>query len=283
MKLMNWMMGACAAAVMTAASAGFADENRDQAKKVLADNQNAVVSVSAVLKLEAEGQTQEQPLELFGTVLDEKGLTVVSATMLDPLSAVSDAVKAAAGDKFPKSVTTKIKIMLADGTEVAARTVFQDPDLDLAFLMPEKTDKPLPAFDHIKVGEAGPDADVTDRLIGLMRLPKNLDRKVAVGFCDVIAKLTKPRTLYLVDGFSTKPGMPLFRLDGTVAGIFSIRKDEGGSSMGRGGLSVGGAPVILPMKYVIRDMEQARAAKVEEKKAEEPKAEEKKADAPEAK
>jgi hypothetical protein len=278
MKFTNWMTGMCAAAVVAAAGTSFADEAQQAAKKIFTDNQEAVVSVSAVLKLEKGDKSQEKDLNMFGTVLDEKGLTVVSATMLDPLSAVSDAVKEAAGADFPKSTTSKIKIMLADGTEIPARTVYQDPDLDIAFLMPEKTDKPLPAFAHITPA-ATPDADVLDRLVSLQRLPKQLDRKAAVGFCDVVAKLTKPRTVYLVEGFTGQPGMPVFTEKGTTLGVMAVRKQDGGS-MGGGALQVGGTPVVLPMKYILQGMEQARAAKVEEKK-EEPKAEEKK-DAPAA-
>ncbi len=272
MKFTNWIKGACTAAAM-AAGVCAADEAQQAAKKVFADCQEAVVSVSAVMKLEMNGQTQDKDLNMFGTVLDEKGLTVVSTTLLDPLSAVSDSVRQEAGANFPKSTTSKIKIMLADGTEIPAKTVYQDPDLDIAFLMPEKTEKPLPAFVHITPAER--DADITDRLFALQRLPKSMDRKAALGFCDVVAKLTKPRTSYVVDGFMGQPGTPVFKADGSTLGLVTVRKQDSGG--GGGKLQVGGTPVVLPMKYVLRGMEQARAVKVEGKKPEAPKADAKKA------
>ena len=264
MKLAKWIGAAGLAAAITGASAFGADEAaRAAAQKVYTESQEAVVSVTAVLKMEMGGQTQDKDLSFFGTVLDEKGLTVVSCMMVDPFAALGDSLKAEGGAETPKGSTSKIKVMLSDGTEIPFKIVYEDPDMDLAFIMPEKSEKPLPAFVCVKAEEVQ-EAEVLDELVTLQRLPKSLDRKAAVGTCSVIAKLIKPRTVFLVDGFTGQPGMPVFRMDGKMQGLMVIRKQDNSASGGR--LQIGGATVALPMKYILRGMEQARTAKPDEKK-----------------
>lgn len=266
-KTIIWIGAACVAAVLTGTGicgAAEAEASRQAARKVYQERQEAVVAVSAVLKLEMGGQTQDRDLNFFGTVLDESGLTVVSCTMVDPFATLGDSLKMeGAGAATPKGTPSKIKIMLADGTEIPAKIAYEDPDMDLAFLVPEKSDKALPKFSHANPGDV-PEADVLDDLVTIQRLPKSFDRKAAVGFCTVVSKLTKPRTVYILDGFEGQPGMPVFRTDGKMQGVMVIRKQDNSASGGR--LQLGGATVALPMKYILRGMEQARTVKVEEKK-----------------
>ena len=263
----KWMGAACAAVVaMGAGVCGAADGDaaRQAARTIYQERQDAVVAVSAVLKLEIGGQTQDKDLNLYGTVLDENGLTVVSCTMVDPFATLGDSLKMeGAGAMAPKGSTSKIKIMLADGTEIPAKIAYEDPDMDLAFLVPEKGEKVRAKFCHVNPAEL-PEADVLDSLVTLQRLPKSFDRRAAVGFCTVVSKLTKPRTVYILDGFEGQPGQPVFREDGRMQGLMVVRKQDNSASGGR--LQLGGATVALPMKYILRGMEQARTAKPDEKK-----------------
>ena len=264
-KTIIWIGAVTMMAVAGICQAADTEALRQGARKIYQERQEAVVAVSAVLKLEMGGQTQDRDLNLYGTVLDENGLTVVSCTMVDPFATLGDSLKMeGAGAATPKGTPSKIKIMLADGTEIPAKIAYEDPDMDLAFLVPEKGEKTLPKFCHVNPAEI-PEADVLDQLVTLQRLPKSFDRKAAVGFCAVVSKLTKPRTVYILDGFEGQPGQPVFRGDGQMQGLMVVRKQDNSASGGR--LQFGGATVALPMKYILRGMEQARTAKPEEKKA----------------
>jgi hypothetical protein len=108
--------------------------------------QNSVLFLSAVVEVEYTAgdnpaKKEERKVEMLGTVIGKDGLMVVSLSGLDVASTVDG--RMVNGPQGPiklsaKGTTKEVKILMPDGTEVAAKVAFKDTDLDLAFIRPEK-------------------------------------------------------------------------------------------------------------------------------------------------
>jgi hypothetical protein len=255
------------------------------ARQVFDKHQNSVVWVTAVMKMRAGGALggmfgrQEQKMEAVGTVIHESGLTVLSYTMIDP-TAMLNAAMASAGaggglgeEKIEfKSELSGVKIRLGDGTEVAAKLVLKDDDLDLAFVLPTDKGKKLPYL-NLPAGAQGAKIKPLDEVISVWRLGQALNRQSAVGTGRVAAVVTKPRTFYVCSGIEAGIGAPAFLGDGTPLGIMVFRKQGTESSM-RGLFSMGAgngmSTVVVPAADVMEVAQQALSKKDEAPPKEEP-------------
>jgi S1-C subfamily serine protease len=265
-------------AISLAAGSALAD-TKDTAKAVFAKNKEAVIKVTAVLKIEVPGRSsQGQDVEISGTVIGADGLTVVSAASINPVAALLDA----AGDERipnkPKVELTEIKYLLADGTEIPGRLVYKDKDLDLAFLVPDlKEGEPVPKFTSLEVKE-GPTVHELDDIISLARLSKSMSHAPTVAIGQIVATVTKPRTVYdfSLNGTPTT-GTPVFTSTGELLGFCMIHPDNGGADPAKLRAMMSGAVgneiVILPAGEVAGLVDSARkaAAKKEIKPADEDK------------
>ncbi len=258
----------CMAVAAAWSVAAGADGSVNSAKKVLKDYGEAVVHVEAVLSISAEGPLagrlgggQEQKVQITGTVVDPSGLTVVSYISLNPTSALKN-VKVRGSDGQQMSVRIKgelsdVRIVLPDGTEIPARVVLKDEDLDMAFIMPkDKLEKDASEqIGAVDLSKGAAKADRLDEVIRLSRLGKDLNRELVIELDRICAVITKPRTFYILGG--ARPGTPVFAADGKLLGIIVIHKKPGGESSSRG-TGAGGTPVILPTKNVKKIADQAR-------------------------
>ncbi len=250
------------------AGSAMAEQGSDveQARKILAEHKDAIIWVSAVVKMSGfGGQTREQKTEAVGTVIDPSGLTVVSLSMLDPMSMFMGlASMMGEGMKFnPKTQFSDVKMRLPDGDEIPATLVLKDPDLDLAFLLPEKKEgEPLPKFSPMKLDPKAK-AQVLDRIVLLGRYGKALDRQPSVSLARVSAVIRKPRTFYVVGASPLaggSVGTPAITIDGKALGINLMRK--GPKSGGMSGMLSGDiAGVVLPSEDVLEIAQQALAKK----------------------
>jgi hypothetical protein len=271
----------CAVAILVAAcaTARADDEPVDAARQVFEKNQNAVVWVTAVMKMRAGGALggmfgrQEQKVEGVGTVIHESGLTVMSYTQLDPTAMLNAAMAGAGGggvgdEKIEfRSELSGVKIRLADGTEIPAKLVLKDDDLDLAFVLPTEKGKKLPYLSFAAQGDAkdAPKVKALDPVVSIWRLPQSLDRQPAVAIGRVAAVVNKPRTFYVVSGIESM-GSPAFLGDGTPLGVTVMRKaGMEAASRGMFSMSAGSAlsPVIVPAADVMEVAQQALAKKDE--------------------
>jgi len=247
------------------APAPAADEVK-AAKKVMADYGKAVIRIEGVLTLSVDGPVaapdQEKKIDIVGTVVDPSGLTVVSLTTLDPTAAVGKINARVNGQVVAMSIKGEVsdaKFRLADGTEVPARVLLKDEDLDLAFLAPKEPldDTAKEAIQSVDLTNAAGKADPLVRTISLGRLNKALNRELRVTLGRVTSVITKPRTFYIVS--QTQPGSPVFDTSGALMGVTVFRKKPGGGAARGGGisLSVGGTPVTLPSADVKKGADQA--------------------------
>jgi hypothetical protein len=270
--------------VLSASAAARAQEPAaDAAGRVFEKHQGSVVWVSAVMKMRAGGGfgamfgRQEQKVDALGTVIHESGLTVLSYSMLDP-TAMLNAMMAGAGgmageEKIEfKSELSGVKIRFADGTEMPAKLILKDDDLDLAFVMPTEKGKKL---SHLDLGakRSGDAAKVKalDPVIGIWRLSQALDRQAAVTIGRVAAVVGKPRTFYVCSGIETV-GTPAFTADGTPLGILVYRKQGADVSL-RSMMSGGDGrmpTVVVPAADVMEVAQQALNKKDEPAAAEQP-------------
>jgi hypothetical protein len=199
---------------MVLASAARAEEATVKAARgVLAKYQDALITVKLVVKM--RGGSQENQLEVAGTVLTPAGLTVVSDFTSNPAALFL-------GSGEDKSETTDVKLVFRDAREVPAKFVLRDRELDLAFILPQEKQSGLP---HVNL-EKGPVPAPLDELVFLYRLGKSLNRDVAVTVGRVDAVVKKPRTFVvpdLLNGIQSL-GSPVFDAAGRPVGVVVLRR-----------------------------------------------------------
>ena len=266
--------------------AGAVTEEVAAGKEILTQWQKAVVTVQIVSKQRVsyggrESSGDESKSEAIGTVIDPGGLVVMSLYATDPSSRFSEMLGGDGdeGSQFKvESEITDVKILMSDATEIPAKIVLRDKDLDLAFVRPiEKPAKPLLAID---LNQNVP-LQMLDSLVILSRLGKVANRVPAVTIDMIQAVVEKPRTFFIPGGKGDLGdfGAPAFALNGKVAGIILLRSipmERSGRSMFGGMSGLGMLPVVLPASDILEVVKQVPATvPAEEKKTEEKKPAEK--------
>jgi S1-C subfamily serine protease len=229
-----------AVAVSCLSAAAPADELAEKGRAILAKNQHAVVTVQIVLKSKfsvsgAGGQSSESRQDVTGTVVDPSGLTVLSLSATDPAQLIQSMMGGMSEEDMKFKMETElsdVKILLDDGTEIAAEVVLRDKDLDLAFIRPKtKLAKPSEALDLSQAGKA----ELLDQVVTINRLGSAAGRAYAASVERISAVVQRPRLFYIPGSGATATalGSPAFTLDGKPLGIFVMRslKGKGGGGM----------------------------------------------------
>jgi len=244
---------------LLAVSHATTDNEIKAARKILADNEQAVIGIRATLKMEMYGRSNDMIIEALGTVIDSSGLTITSSATIDPVSMYQNMSGAGDGDDAPKSELSDVKLILANGDEVPAEVVMKDTDLDMSFLMPKKEkDKPARIFQHVKL-HADSKVEVLDSIVTILRLGKSMDRQPSVGIGFVSALVTKPRPFISFEGVGADGvGTPSFNLQGQAIGISLVRQAPASSTVSL--MAPGGQfyVIILPARDVLEVAEQAK-------------------------
>jgi S1-C subfamily serine protease len=207
-----------AAPFATAAEGPF----KEKALALAAAHQDSVLFLSAVVEIEltagdSPAKKEERKMEMIGTVIGADGLIVVPLSTLDAASTIDG--RMVNGPQGPvklsaKSTTKEVKILMPDGSETPAKVAFKDPDLDLAFIRPEKAGGVK--FTPVDTANSAPMALLDDVII-LGRLGRDLNREPVVLTTEVISIVSKPRTFGKVNNQTL--GMPVFNQDGKFLGI----------------------------------------------------------------
>jgi hypothetical protein len=254
----------------------LADEQRavEAGRKLLKSSASALLGVNAIAKLQIKatggggGSTeQEVKIDCTSLVIDPSGLSVTSLTNLNPQNMLPRMRgRGRGGEPIDLSIESElrgIKLRMPDGSEITARVVLKDDDLDLAFVAPSE---PLSEANKRQIAVVKLEAvkvDVLDTIIELGRTSKEFNYAPAVQLAHISAVLTRPRTSYL--GATTGLGTPIFndqgRLIGLVTRFVSGDKEagEGSGTATRGGQAAA-VRVVLPAGDIARLVDQAKEA-----------------------
>jgi S1-C subfamily serine protease len=217
-----------------------------------------VLFLSAVVEIELIAgnnpvKKEERKLELIGTVIGADGLIVVPLSTLDVASTVDG--RTVNGPQGPikisaKGTTKEVKILMPDGSEVPAKLAFKDPDIDLAFIRPEKPESVK--LTPVNIADSAPMA-VLDDVIIVGRLGKDLNREPVIMTHEIISIISKPRVCAKLG--TQVLGMPVFNKDGKFLGIGINRFSAKGDSDSQGPMPTN---VVLPAADLIESAAQAK-------------------------
>lgn len=205
---------------------------------------DAVVTVRATVSItvtpgDQPAQTQDRTFEQLGTVVSASGQVLLAASSIDPASMMDGRMVNTQAGPMKLSAVSEVKeafIILADGTEIPAKVMLKDKDLNLALIAPI-----TPATEtFVSVDTAASEMVVSvDEVIVLGRMDKSFDRCAKVEVDSVSAVLTKPRTFISIHIPVT--GCPVFSANGKFVGMTS-----GKFATGDEGESSGMIPVVIP-------------------------------------
>lgn len=200
----------------------------------------AIVGVEMVVTLKGmQGDRpippREQKREINGTMVSAQGLTVLSLASIDPRGTIPPAMMAQI--RFDEPEFKEVKLRLTDGTEIPARVVLKDADLDLAFIAPVPESVPAGPLPFVDLANHA-EAIVLGTYYDVARAPKLQQRVPAVRVIYLTGMIEKPRRFLLASDYSA--GCPTFAADGKVLGI-ALRHVAGGQTSGS---------IILPAEDV---------------------------------
>ena len=222
-------------------SPGEAQAGRD----ILAKNQDAIVFITAVAKVSFGGNSRDETVECTGMVIDPSGLTICSLSAIDPASAMADED----GDSNAKVSISDVKMLRADNNkEYPAKLVLKDPDLDLAFIRPDKQADQPTSFTAVQIGKTPP-VQLLDTVVVIDRLPKEFGRVPMVFTSRISAVITKPRTFYLTSAQGASISSPVFLTTGEFLGYNLAASIGAGESAAR-------VPAIIPADDLRQSAEQ---------------------------
>jgi hypothetical protein len=187
---------------------------------------DAVIEVELIVVLQVTIGDKVQPpreikREINGTVISANGLTVLSLKSIDPRSGLPPNLKAGTPEY------KEVKLRLADNTEIPAKVVLMDEDLDLAFVAPEPAlaDRTFTCVDLKHPATA----ELLGTYYDLARAKKHLQRTPAIRVINAIGLIKKPRELVMLSDYS--PGCPVFDAEGRLLGV-SVRLISEGRDTG---------------------------------------------------
>jgi len=249
------MMAAGLLGALTAVLVTAAPDLESTARATAEQSGKAVVTIRLVLKLKSGGQEHEQKMEAPGVVIDPAGLTVASASSIDPSGAFRRMVDA---QRQRVSIESEVKepvILLEDGTELEAAVVLKDTDLDLAFIRPRDPGLKLAA---VSLKPRSGTVPLLTRIYVLGRLSKLANRALSVATGEVRAYVRGPAPYYVTDGESSSfVGSLAYTGDGAPLGLFVKRfATTIDTSAGRGSDSV--MTVLRPVDKLLELADQAR-------------------------
>ncbi|MEJ5171223.1 MAG: serine protease [Fimbriimonadales bacterium] len=231
-----------------AQDAGASETGRQLAKKVAESIITVRVATKMTVTFEGESSNQERKSESQGLVVSANGTTIVPLSNLDP-----SALFAAMGEEgmSMKTDVTDVKLVRPDGTEIDAKIVLRDKDLDLALLVPTKAPaSPLP---FVSLAEPGT-AEALDPVFVFSRLGRVANRSLYQRVTFIGSVIERPRKRYVVEmgQLSSEVGSPVFDRTGKLLGLITLRAAAGGAADSG---DMGGRNSVLPMVVPTADLQ----------------------------
>ena len=218
-------------------------------KDLLTNQSNCVTWLSLTMKIDVSAggrslPSQEQKLEALGTVIAKDGLTVLSLTSIDPKSKIMSRLRTSSASVQVNY--TEVLILKPDGTEIPAKVLLKDEDLDLAFVLPlDSKSSSFPVF--CSISDKSNTLDVLDEVVTMSKLGKNLYRQSTLRKGWVNALISKPRKYLVIENSS--PGNPVFDREGDWLGVAVYKMERGQPS----------SLVTLPAEDILEISQQVRS------------------------
>lgn len=245
----NTLIVFCLAAVSSAGSAQMTEAESARAKTYAAVTRSvtpSLVRIKFVMSMENPwgGGTEDQEMEVPGTLISEDGLVLLSNSMMGGWYAMFGEMQVVPRD---------VKVLIEDDTEgLSATIVARDSERDLCWVKLDETpETPLP---HLNISAPGVRPEVGVTLYQVARLGEFFGRAPVINEAHVSAELAKPRELLYIGNASTEIGLPVVRADGTFAGLMiaqlpSQDEMEAGGGFG-GGMYDSFIQAVLPAEEV---------------------------------
>jgi hypothetical protein len=220
------------AALLAPAHRPCADATPESARAILTANQDALVIIEGVLKVEIlsngsrQGPERENRTSGSAFVVDPSGLVVASRFLLNPIGSMSR--KPVRMDRGGESVELELrtrlenlKLRLHDGTEVPARVKLEDIELGLTLLEPDLKPGDQPrVFKAISLDEIATATPYSQYLI-LDQGEASFRNEAILAVGTISGILDKPQPLFLQD--LGRPwhfvSAPFFDLSGKLLGM----------------------------------------------------------------
>lgn len=222
---------------------------KEDARKVYTDNISSVVSIRGILKINITMKgnpagSKEKNLISNGVVVSD-GLVLVAYRTIKP----SLEAKGQANIQL-SSELSELKIVDASGEEYDAKLVLHDVDLGLAFVAINPKNEKSKSFKLKPVTfTKGAEVKILDDLLSLGRLPESLRSAGIANIGSITSIIKRPRTLYMVKSLSMSN--PIFNQKGECIGFTVALKHSGNR------------PVVMPSKYILKLLDQAKAKQAE--------------------
>lgn len=252
-------------------AAARAEEGRSA---LIAAKAASAVSVKITAKISGSfggrAVDQERNITASGVVVDAAGLVMIPANTVN--------VPARFGGEIKVSPSSIRVIFPGDETEYDAILGAMDSKLGLAYvLVRDLKGRSITAVDLAHAAEPS----VGDMLYSVTRMDQGFDYAPVCQSAEVIGQVTKPRTMWVVDGSAPEPAQPLYTAAGKLAGIMIVQEgvgEESGSQIFLLPLKVAQSSIERSLKAAQKELEDVKvreaeaAAKAAEKAAEAPEA-----------
>jgi hypothetical protein len=234
------IIGALLASAAALATAGTASaEDGAVFGRLIEQKAGPVVSVKAVLhvKFSFRGQSQEQEVNATsgGIAVNNAGLVMVPASAFD----VNLGGRGRRGGMDINVTPSNIRVVFpGDTTEYPSILGAKDSKLGLAFVLI----KDLAGKKDLKVLdlEQTVEPKVGDTLYTVRRLGQGFDYAPMCSRVRIAGTVTKPRSMWIVEGAGNDVAMPVYSAEGAVAGIVVSQTGVGEDAATR--------PFLLPLK-----------------------------------
>lgn len=261
------VIAAMAVVVPLAAPAGAQTrDDRAAAKSVVAARGDAIVTVMGTLKarMTQAGRDKagpDQAVHASAAVLTSSGLTVLALSAIDPGTLIAKNPTLARAKMSIMTELVDVKMRLANGTELPARIVLRDSDLDLLFVKPD----PAPGEPMTALDGASARLTVLDPVVIVQRFGELTGWKAAAALGTVEVVVDKPRTFYLIAMTTTGNGIgaSIFDIKGQFAGLVTLRSAGDAKNNALTGMkgdalqTLGMVPVVIPAADILDIAKQA--------------------------
>lgn len=256
MRIVRSLVLAALALGLLVPAAARAEEGRTA---LIASKAASAVSVKITAKISGSfggrAVDQERNITASGVVVDAAGLVMI------PASSVS--VPARFGGEIKVTPTSIRVIFPGDETEYDAILGATDSKLGLAYvLVRDLKGRTASAVDMSQVAEPV----VGDMLYSVTRMDQGFDYAPVCQSAEVIGQVTKPRTMWVVDGSAPEPAQPLYTAAGKLAGIMIVQEgvgEESGSQIFLLPLKVAQSSIERSLKAAQKELEDVKAREAE--------------------